>query len=146
MFANQNMSQVKNLSEIATTIAQRCITGRRLATVAGGALACAASITAIAGPAQAVSVTQVGNSSVMAAEGPNHSLDFYWQTIGTSPWHREVVAKAHTTFSAPSVAQVGNSSVIAARGPNNSLDFYWQTIGTSPWNPETAAGPGTTFA
>ena len=85
-------------------------------------------------------------SSVIAAQGPGKSLMFYWQTIGTVPWHAEQVAGSGTTFSGPSVAQVGNSSVIVALGPNNSLMFYWQTIGTVPWNPEQVAGPGTTFS
>jgi len=46
-------------------------------------------------------------SSVIAAQGPGKSLMFYWQTIGTVPWHAEQVAGPGTTFSAPSVAQVG---------------------------------------
>ena len=74
---------------------------------------------AVLGPATAASATsvaQVGNSSVIAAEGPNHSQLFYWQTIGGVPWHPEVVAGPGTTYSAPSVAQVGTSSVIAAQG------------------------------
>ena len=67
--------------------------------VAGGALACAASLAAMAGPAQAVSVAHVGNSSVIAAEGPSHSLDFYWQPINsTSPWQKELVDGAGTTY------------------------------------------------
>ncbi|MFZ0191802.1 MAG: hypothetical protein WAL72_33200, partial [Streptosporangiaceae bacterium] len=92
----------------------------------------------------APSAAQVGQSSVIAAQGPFGSLRFYWQTIGTKPWNRETVAGPGSTGSAPSAAQVGQSSVIAAQGPFGSLRFYWQTIGTQPWNPETVAGPGTT--
>ena len=76
----------------------------------------------------APSVAQVGGSSVIAAVAVNGSLQFYWQTIGTSPWNPEQVAGPGTTKSA-SVAQVGNSSVIAAVDANGSLQFYWQTIG-----------------
>ena len=97
-------------------------------------------------PADAVSVVQVGGSSVIAAEGPNHSLDFYYQAVGTAGWHEEVVAGANTTYSAPSVAKVGNSSVIAAQGPDHSLDFYWQAIGTQPWHVQLVADPGTTYS
>src|SRR5580693_4082038 len=79
---------------------------------------------AILGSASAASVAQVGLSSVIAAEGPGHSLLFYWQTIGGVPWHPELVAGPGTTFSAPKVAQVGTSSVIAAEGPGHSLLFY----------------------
>jgi len=98
---------------------------------------------AVLGPvsaASATSVAQVGNSSVIAAEGPGHSLIFYWQTIGGVPWHPEFVAGPGSTYSAPSVAQVGNSSVIAAEGPGHTLFFYWQTIGGVSWHAELVAG------
>ena len=110
-----------------------------VALVLGGGIATAST-------ASAVSVAPAGQSSVIAAQGPFGSLDFYWQTIGTKPWNRETVAGPGSTFSAPSVAQVGGSSVIAAEGPNHTLEFYWQTIGTKPWNSETVAGPGTTYS
>ena len=73
-------------------------------------------------------------SSVIAAQGADNSLMFYWQTNGTAPWHAEQVAGPGTTFSAPSIAQVGDSSAIAAQGRDGSLMFYWQTIGTAPWH------------
>jgi hypothetical protein len=89
-----------------------------------------------------VSVAQVGNSSVSAAVRPDASLWFYWQTIGTAPWHAEQVAGPSTTVW-PSVAQVGNSSVIAATTTNEDIDngrpplwFYWQTIGAAQWHAE----------
>jgi hypothetical protein len=45
---------------------------------------------------------------VIAAVGQDdNSLMFYWQTIGTAPWHPEQVAGPGTTFSDPSIAQVG---------------------------------------
>ncbi len=124
---------------------QTAARSRRLAKFALAA-AVGAAILGPASAASATSVTQVGTSSVIAAEGPGHSLLFYWQTIGGVPWHPELVAGPGTTFSAPSVAQVGTSSVIAAQGPGASLRFYWQTIGTVPWHPELVAGFGTTFA
>ena len=76
----------------------------------------------------------------VVGSGPNSSLYFYWQAIGTKPWHPELVSPSNTTFSAPSVAQVGNSAVVAAQGHEDSLDFYWQTIGTEPWNCELVQG------
>ena len=102
---------------------------------------------ALAGPGttfSAPSVAQVGKQTVIAAQGPNNSLAFYWQPIGSGTWNPEQVAGQGTTSSAPSVAQVGNQTVIAAQGPNNSLVFYWQPIGSGTWNPEQVAGPGTT--
>ncbi|MGA9679791.1 MAG: hypothetical protein WBR28_32460 [Mycobacterium sp.] len=46
-------------------------------------------------------------SSVIAAQGPDSSLMFYWQTIGTAPWNPQQVAGPGTTFWGPSIAQVG---------------------------------------
>ena len=85
------------------------------------------------------SVAQVGDSSVIAAQGPDNSLLFYWQPIGSQQWNPEQVAGPGTTASAPSVAQVGNSTVIAAAAPDGSLQFYWQPIGSEQWNPEQVA-------
>jgi len=44
----------------------------------------------------APSVAQVGNSSVIAVEGPDGSVLFYWQPIGSLQWNREAVAPAGT--------------------------------------------------
>lgn len=41
-------------------------------------------------------VAQVGNSSVIAVQGPGNSLVFYWQPIGSQQWNREVVASAES--------------------------------------------------
>ncbi len=53
------------------------------------------------------SIAQVGDSSLIAASGADGNLMFYWQTIGTAPWHPEQVAGPGTTFSGPCVARVG---------------------------------------
>jgi chitinase len=104
----------------------------------------------VAGPGTTpygVSVAQVGDSTVIAAVGPNDSLVFYWQTIGSLQWNPEQVAGPGTTFSVPKVAQVGEATVIAAQGPGGSLLQYWQPIGSQQWNPEqvTGTGPGAGF-
>jgi hypothetical protein len=88
-------------------------------------------------------VAQVGDSSVIAVEGPDASLVFYWQPIGSQQWNPEVVADPGWAFSAPSVAQVGNSTVIAVEGPDGSVLFYWQPIGSLQWNREAVAPAGT---
>ena len=80
-------------------------------------------------------VAQVGNSSVIAAEGTDGSLQFYWQAIGSPRWADEQVAGPGTTTGAPEIAQVGNSSVIAAPGPNGTIDYYYQPIGAARWSP-----------
>ena len=114
---------------------------RQLITIAATAAAGAAPLLAgVTTSASAGTVTQVGSSSVIASMTANHSLYFYWQTIGTKPWHPEQAAGTGTTFSAPSVAQVAHSSVISAAGSHSSLDFYWQTMGTKPWNCELVQG------
>ena len=80
---------------------------------------------------------------MIAAQGPDNSLVFYWQPIGSGTWNPEQVSRPGTTISAPSVAQVGKQTVIAAEGPNNSLVFYWQPIDATAWNPvQQVAGPG----
>jgi len=84
-------------------------------------------------------VAQVGDSSVIAVQGPGNSLVFYWQPIGSQQWNQEIVRDPGFTFGAPSVAQVGNSSVIAVEGPDASLVFYWQPIGSQQWNREVVA-------
>jgi hypothetical protein len=88
----------------------------------------------------APSVAQVGNSTVIAAQGSGESLQFYWQPIGSGQWTREQVAGQLTTLLVPSVAQVGNSTVIAALGPRGILHFYWQPIGSGQWTHEQVAG------
>jgi hypothetical protein len=60
------------------------------------------------------SLVPVGGSSVIAAMEPRGSLDFYYQPIGTKPWHAELVAGTGTTISAPSVAQRGYQPVADA--------------------------------
>ena len=40
---------------------------------------------------------------LVTAEGPNHSLKFYWALIGKSLWTSETVAGDSTTYSAPSI-------------------------------------------
>jgi hypothetical protein len=108
--------------------------------------------TLLAGPTVATAgpVTAADHSSVIAIEGPDNSLDFYWQAFGTTPgstpWREEVVAGPGTTFSAPSVSTADNSTVIVAQGASNSLDFYWQSYGTTTWSSEMVAGPATTFS
>ena len=94
------------------------------------------------GVAHAGSITQAGNSSVIATEAADHSLWFYFQPIGSAGWSSQQVAPPGTTFFNPSIAKSGNSTVIAAVG-TDGLDFYWQPIGGSGWNHQLVSGPGT---
>src|SRR5215472_3122805 len=76
------------------------VTGRVLAGAAA-AVTVTMSLVAVAGPAAAVSLAEVGNTPEIAVEGPGNSLDFYYQSAGT--WHEQQVAGAGTTYSAPSL-------------------------------------------
>ena len=78
-------------------------------------------------------VTLIG----MAAEGPENSLNFWWQSladIGSGPWHQEVLNGPNTTFSAPSIVQVGSDVAVAAEGSDFQVQFWWQQIGAAGWN------------
>jgi hypothetical protein len=86
-------------------------------------------------------VAQVGNSSVIAAQGPN-GLDFYWQAIGSPTWSpAQVVAGVDATQGTPAIAQVGQSTVIAAQTPSGQINFYYQPIGSPTWSkPQQVTG------
>jgi hypothetical protein len=84
-------------------------------------------------------------ATATAVHGSNNSLYFYWATNGTSTWHKELVAGAGSTFSAPSLGLNSQGTAIATAGPNNSLDFYRATSNASTWRPEVVAGAGSTF-
>ncbi|MGH3417986.1 MAG: hypothetical protein ACRDOD_00075 [Streptosporangiaceae bacterium] len=116
------------------------------AIVASAVTSLAALAVASGGVAHAGSITQAGNSSVIATEAADHSLWFYFQPIGSAGWSSQQVAPPGTTFFNPSVAQSGNSTVIAAENPNLGLDFYWQPIGGSGWNHQQVAPAGTSFS
>jgi hypothetical protein len=88
-----------------------------------------------AGPYGDPSVTQVGDSTVIAAQGPGASLYMFWQQIGSPVWHAQKVAGAKSTYTAPSVAQIGSSTVIAA-GSSNTVYTYTEPIGKTVWTPE----------
>ena len=81
----------------------------------------------------APTIAQVGNSTVIATQGANGGLQFYWQPIGGSGWNHQQVAP-RASASAPSIAQSGTSSVIVADGPNVGQRFYYQPIGSSGWH------------
>lgn len=94
----------------------------------------------------APSMARDTTANVIAAQGPNNRLNFYWNVIGDPTWHPSVAAGPGTTFSAPAVARGSGASVIAAQGPNNSLDFYWNFNGDPTWYRSVVAGPGSAFS
>ena len=70
----------------------RPVTGRVL-TKAAAAVAVAAFVLAVAGPATAVSLADQQNLPEIAAEGPSNSLDYYYQSV-PGVWHEEQVPGA----------------------------------------------------
>jgi len=48
------------------------------------------------------------NSTVIAVQGPNNSLNFYWNNDGNSKWNPSVIAGPGTTYSAPAMARAGH--------------------------------------
>ena len=107
---------------------------RRRVIVASAVTSLAALAVASGGVAHAGSITQAGNSSVIATEAADHSLWFYFQPIGSAGWNHQQVAPPGPSFSISSIAQVGSSSVIVADGPNVGQRFYFQPIGSSGWH------------
>ncbi len=122
----------------------RRIGTRRLLTAAVAAVTLAAPVV-VASTAGAETVAANGSSSLVAAEGPNHSLSFWWQGSAGGTFNREQVARPNTTYSAPAMVFTDNKAIIAVEGPNHSLDAYWEAIGKATWHKQVVAGAGTTY-
>ena len=86
------------------------------------------------------------NGTAIVAQGPRHSLNFYWQAEDSKTWQHQRIAGDSSAYSAPSVAQAGSEAVVAVEGPHNSLAFYWELDGSTKWHREAVAGAGTTFS
>ena len=50
------------------------------------------------------------NANAIAVEGPDNSLDYYWQMFDNVQWNKEVVATSNVAYSAPSLAEVEASN------------------------------------
>lgn len=123
---------------------ERRIGTRRLLTAAVLAFTLAAPVV-VASTAGAETVAANGSSSLFAAEGPNHSLSFWWQGSAGGTFNPEQVAGPDTTYSAPAMVFTDNKAIIAVEGPNHSLDAYWEAIGKATWHKQVVAGGGTTY-
>ena len=58
----------------------------------------------------APSVAESNNTNAIAVEGPDHSLDYYWQTYNTTQWNKEVIASSGAAYSAPSLVQLSGEA------------------------------------
>jgi hypothetical protein len=75
------------------------------------------------------------NTVVIAAQGLDNSLQFYWQTVGTTTWHAIQAAPTYSIAGDPQIAIVGGNPVIAALGDGNSrVDFWHENWRTSTWS------------
>src|SRR6185437_3213265 len=93
-----------------------------------------------AGPAVGNSPVSIGfNPSnglpAAAAQGPYHSLRYYWQDSQGNFHGGLEIAGADSTFSAPSLAYSPTTDLpaIAVEGPNHRLDYYYQQAVTAKW-------------
>jgi hypothetical protein len=94
----------------------------------------------------APAVTGNDGSANVVALGPRNTLDFYWQTNGTSTWHPEEV-KGSSVYSAPAITTYSGPSDgvrVVAQGPAGALTSYANTNGSGIWAIQTVRGPGTT--
>jgi len=95
------------------------------------------------------SSTPAGFTQVFV-EGPNNSLQTYWETPGASTWSGPLTigATSGTTYSAPAavVNQTTGLTQVFVEGPNNELNTYWTNVG-QPWSgPLTIGAANTTYS
>ena len=116
---------------VLVTLAAAAVAGAGLA-AAGHSPVHVSAATSSSSPGYAVSaaIDPTSGNTYIAAQGPGHSLYFYWNLKGT--WYGPLAVGANgSTFSAPSLAIDSNSNVvISAQGPGNTLWFYWNVKGT----------------
>jgi eukaryotic-like serine/threonine-protein kinase len=86
--------------------------------------------------------------TVIAAEGPQDSLDLYY-TNPSGSWQMQVINGPDSTYSTPTVsvspAGPGGETDIAAEGPGNSLLYYSGQPGRA-FKSVTVAGSGSTYS
>ena len=106
-------------------------------------------------------MSPANNSINVAAQGPGHSLYFYWELYNSSTsgytgvWNGPLgIGGPGSTFSAPAIIAQGTSDPsspgygnfdIAVEGPNHTGDLYWDISGTW-YGPYQFAGPGTVYS
>jgi hypothetical protein len=126
-----------------------CSQGKRgrSVTVLGLAVLTLVSSSAFASSAFAMTVAQSFNAqstttSAIAVSGTNHSLDVWFQTVGSQYWQEDVVNSApYSAETSPSAAQVGDSFVVASTDDNQDLEFYWDAFDSTRWSPPQQVDP-----
>lgn len=89
-----------------------------------------------------------GNFDIVA-EGPNHSLNLWWDVAGT--WYGPLgIGPFGSTYSTPSIGVETLSPYnidVSAQGPNNTLNTFWDTAANAQWHgPAQIDGASSTFS
>jgi hypothetical protein len=79
-------------------------------------------------------MTVNGDTVNIAAQGPNHSLLFYWAFNGSGSWHTETVGGDLSAAQGPSLTLDGNTFYIAVVHSFGELNVWYDTIGTGTWH------------
>jgi hypothetical protein len=100
------------------------------------------------GPQKPLAMARTGhNTTIVAVQGPDNSLEFYWNQDGEPQWHPSVIAGPGTIDAAPAIARTGdNNTIVAVQGPGNSLTSFWNNDGDPQWRPSPIAGQGTAYS
>ena len=88
------------------------------------------------------------NLATVFAQGPNDSLDAFWDTAGGA-WHGPLeIGGAGTTYSAPTATlnQSTNLAEVFAEGPYNSLYSWYDVTGGGWTGPVQIGAANTTFS
>lgn len=88
----------------------------------------------------------VGTGYAVVAQGPENSLNYYWNDHDNTIWSLERPAGANTTYSAPLINFSSNRVWVVGQGISNSLDLYWEAQAQNTWHPEVVASDGNAFA
>jgi hypothetical protein len=76
---------------------------------------------------------EVENSSVIAVQGADNGLWFYWQGIGDTHWHRELLASAAATAAFAQPIPVGDEGTTPAAPIPPSTVRVITTSGMAGW-------------
>ncbi len=115
----------------------------------------AASSSTSGGHSVSQAVSDTNGSINIAAQGPSHSLYFYWELEDSSGnytgvWNGPLgIGGPGSTWSAPTILAQSNGAAdgnfdIAVQGPSHSGDLYWDISGTW-YGPYQFAAPNTVF-
>ncbi len=106
----------------------------------------AQTVPAVEGPTFMPSMVQRPSGETVTVDvGPNNSLDYYFNALGSGVWGK--LATGGQAFSSPAMIQRSNGETdIITQGPNHSLDYYFNSQGSSTWGKLAIAGANAAFS